>query len=72
VGRVAGYDPQGVFLESYGFAGRQTSCPAFGGHDLATLFCTTAAVGLDGTEQGKTFATTTNYTGQAEHRVLLS
>ncbi len=70
-GRVAGYDPQGAFLESYNFAGHQSSCPAFGGADLSTLFCTSAAVGLDGPEQGKTFAVKTNIKGQAEHRVIL-
>jgi len=71
IGQVAAYDQKGVFLESYSFAGQQTSCPAFGGPDLNTLFCTTAAVGLDGAEQGKTFAVSTHHTGQAEHRVIL-
>lgn len=71
VGRVAGYDPQGDFIESFSFAAQQTSCPAFGGADLRTLFCTSAAVGLEGAEQGKTFAADTHYTGQAEHRVIL-
>jgi sugar lactone lactonase YvrE len=70
-GRVAGYDPDGVFLESYSFAGLQSSCPAFGGADLTTLFCTSAAVGLDGPAQGKTYATQTPHTGQAEHQVIL-
>ena len=70
-GRVAGYDPQGKFLESYNFAGLQSSCPAFGGDNLSTLFCTSAAVGLDGPEQGKTFAVETNIKGQAEHQVIL-
>ena len=71
VGRVAGYDPKGVFIESFSFAARQTSCPAFGGDDLSTLYCTSAAVGLDGPDQGQTFAVQTRYTGQREHRVIL-
>jgi len=71
VGRIAGYDPKGNFLESFCFAAQQTSCPAFGGDDLRTLFCTSAAVGLNGPEQGKTFAVETQYTGQAEHQVIL-
>lgn len=71
VGRVAGYNPQGEFIESFSFAARQTSCPAFGGDDFATLFCTSAAVGLTGAEQGKTFHAETHYKGQAEHRVIL-
>jgi sugar lactone lactonase YvrE len=71
VGRVAGYDPQGNFIESFSFPAQQTSCPAFGGDGLHTLFCTTAAVGLTGPEQGRTFAVQTRYTGQAEHQVIL-
>ena len=70
-GRVAGYDPNGTFIESFAFAARQTSCPAFGGDNLRTMFCTSAAVGLTGPEQGKTFAASTRYTGQAEHQVIL-
>lgn len=71
VGRVARYDPQGVFVESYSFAAKQTSCPAFGGDDLTTLYCTSAAVGLTGPDQGKTFATPTTTKGQQEHQVIL-
>jgi sugar lactone lactonase YvrE len=70
-GRVAGYAPDGTFIESFGFAGCQSSCPAFGGPDLQTLFCTSAATGLDGPDQGKTFAVETHHTGQAEHQVQL-
>ncbi|MFT6944028.1 MAG: sugar lactone lactonase YvrE [Yoonia sp.] len=70
-GRVAGYDPKGQFLESFSFAGCQSSCPAFGGDDLTTLFCTSAAVDLDGPEQGKTFIVETNILGQKEHQVIL-
>ncbi len=71
VGRIAGYNPQGAFIESYSFAAAQTSCPAFGGSDLTTLYCTSAAVGVKGPEQGKTFAVQTRYKGQAEHQVIL-
>lgn len=71
VGRVAGYDPAGAFIESFRFAAKQTSCPAFGGDNLSTLFCTSAAVGLKGEEQGKTFCAETHYKGQAEHQVIL-
>ena len=71
--RVAAYRPDGNYLTHVSFAGKQTSCPAFGGPDLSTLFCTTAAVGLpeDATDEGRTYATETGYRGQAEHRVLL-
>jgi sugar lactone lactonase YvrE len=70
-GRVAGYSPDSTFIESFSFAGSQSTCPAFGGKDLTTLYCTSAADGLDGPEQGKTFSCETPYTGQAEHRVIL-
>jgi len=71
--RVAAYAPDGSYLTHVGFAGKQTSCPAFGGHNLSTLFCTTAAVGLpeDAPDEGRTYAAETSYRGQAEHRVLL-
>ena len=69
--RVAGYTPAGDFIESFGFAAQQTSCPAFGGDDMRTLYCTSAAIGLKGPDEGKTFVTDTTYKGQAEHRVIL-
>ncbi len=40
--RVACYSPAGVFLREVAFNAPHTSCPAFGGADLTTLFCTTA------------------------------
>ncbi|MBQ2262576.1 MAG: SMP-30/gluconolactonase/LRE family protein [Loktanella sp.] len=69
--RVAGYAPDGTFIESFSFQARQTSCPAFGGDDLTTLYCTTAATGLDGPDEGKTYTTSTSFKGQAEHQVIL-
>ncbi len=69
--RVAVYDPEGRFIESFPIPGAQSSCPAFGGDDLTTLYCTTAAVGLDGPHDGMTYALPTQYTGQTEHRVIL-
>lgn len=71
VGSVAGYTPEGDFIESYSFAAAQTTCPAFGGDDLKTLYCTSAAEGLNGPEEGKTFAATTGHVGQSEHQVIL-
>lgn len=70
-GRIAVYDPNGTFIESFAVPGAQSTCPSFGGPDLQTLFCTSAAVGLNGDEDGKTFKIETNYTGQKEHRVLI-
>lgn len=71
VGRVAGYDPDGAFIEAFDVPAIQSSCPAFGGAGMSTLFCTSAAVGRDGADDGKTFAFETAYQGQTEHCVLL-
>lgn len=47
-GRVACYAPDGTFLRAVEFPmSPHTSCPAFGGADLTTLYCTTAMEGLD-------------------------
>lgn len=69
--RVACYAPDGTMTQTVAFPASQTSCPAFGGPDLKTLFCTSAADGLLGDDEGKTFATPVDATGQAEHRVIL-
>ncbi|WP_394153840.1 SMP-30/gluconolactonase/LRE family protein [Loktanella salsilacus] len=72
-GRVAVYDPQGHFIEAFELPARHTSCPAFGGADLSTLFVTSARQDIDAPDdaQGATFAIKTRYTGQREHRVIL-
>jgi sugar lactone lactonase YvrE len=76
-GRVAAYDPSGRFVEAVAFAAPQTSCPAFGGPGLRTLFCTTAREGMDAAAlarhplSGQTFASEGHGPGQPEHRVLL-
>lgn len=75
--RVAAYSPEGRFLKAVGFDAAHASCPAFGGPDLTTLFCTTARQGLDATQietqptNGMTFAAPDAGKGQAEHRVIL-
>ena len=70
--RIAGYRPDGTFITAHNFPADQTTCPAFGGDDLTTLFCTSAAVGLaEDDAQGKTFAIETDITGQKEHQVIL-
>ena len=47
-GRVAWYDPDGVFIDAVETSGApQSSCPAFGGPDLATLYVTTALEHMD-------------------------
>ncbi|SLN72593.1 SMP-30/gluconolactonase/LRE family protein [Roseisalinus antarcticus] len=72
--RVAAYGPDGRYLTAIGLPAAQTTCPAFGGADLSTLYCTSAAIGLDdplNPHHGKTFAVATGAKGQAEHRVIL-
>lgn len=69
--RVAAYDKDGQLMATVPVGGQQSSCPAFGGPDLTTLYCTTAAVGLTGPDEGKTFVAQTQTKGQAEHCVIL-
>jgi len=76
--RVACHGPDGQFIEAVGFDAPHTSCPAFGGPDLSTLFCTTALQGMDAAARaaspkaGMTFAARVQARGQAEHRVILT
>ncbi len=70
-GRVARYSPDGCFTGEISFPARQTSCPAFGGADLQTLFVTSAAVDLDGDAEGRTYFAQTQVRGQTENRVIL-
>ncbi len=69
--RVARYAPDGAFLSAVEVPAKQASCPAFGGADLRSLFVTSAADGLDGAAEGKTFAVKMDVQGQAEHQVIL-
>lgn len=76
-GRVVAYDPNGQFIKAVTFDAVHTSCPAFGGDDLTTLFCTSARQGLDADTvqsnptNGMTLAVAHAGQGQAEHRVIL-
>lgn len=69
--RVARYSPDGKFMSAISLPAQQTSCPAFGGSDLRTLYVTTAAIGLAGPSEGLTFQCYTEVTGQAEPCVIL-
>lgn len=75
--RVASYSTAGQFLTAVKFQAAHTSCPAFGGDDLTTLFCTTAREGLDAEvlesqpTNGMTLAAMGVGKGQTEHRVIL-
>ena len=75
--RVAAYDTAGRETAAVAFPAAQTSCPAFGGPDLQTLFCTSAAAGIaqgdlvTHPDTGRTFAARVAARGQREHRVIL-
>lgn len=70
--RVARYSPEGGFLSAITFPARHTSCPAFGGADLQTLFVTTAAEGMESPSraQGRCYAADLPFKGQPEHQVI--
>lgn len=70
-GCVACHAPDGTLLREIGFDATQTTCPAFGGPDLTTLFCTSAQEGQDGPNDGKTFAAEGVAQGLPEPRVVL-
>ena len=69
-GRVVCYGPEGE-IRVLPVPARQTTCPAFGGPDLETLYVTSAGDGLDGDAQGLTYVQAGVAKGQAEHKVLL-
>jgi len=72
-GRVVGYAPDGGFIGAVKFPAPHTSCPAFGGPDFQTLFCTTAREGRQNPHDldGATFAAQAPVKGMGEHRVRL-
>ncbi|PVB61802.1 SMP-30/gluconolactonase/LRE family protein [Labrenzia sp. 011] len=70
-GRVARYAPDGGFAGEVCLPASQTTCPAFGGPDMQTLFVTSAALDLSGEPDGKTWSSPTGIRGQAEPRVIL-
>ena len=73
--RVAAYDPAGKFLRAVSFDAPHTSCPAFGGADFTTLYCTTALQDMDDAARAKypnagmTFAAEHVAKGRAEYQV---
>lgn len=71
--RVARYSPEGRELMHIDMPALQTTCPAFGGPDLTTLFVTSAAEGMNNPSevQGQTFSVQPEHKGLAEHRVII-
>lgn len=73
-GKVMAFSKDGEVVEEIAIDAPQTTCPAFGGSDLSTLFCTTAARSMpkdDGIAHGAVFAVHEVAHGQTEHRVKL-
>lgn len=72
-GRVAQYDARGHFMQAIAVPAAQTTCPAFGGSDLETLFVTSARQGLDTPSEadGRTFELDAGVRGQREYQVIV-
>ena len=76
-GRVTAYAPDGQLVRTISFDAPHTTCPAFGGPQGRTLFCTSAREGMDSValaanpHSGKVFAVENVAQGQREHQVLL-
>lgn len=76
-GRVAGYDPDGRLFAVVEVDAPQATCPAFGGPDLTTLYCTSATQTMTkdalaaSPDSGKTFYLEGVAKGQEEHQVIL-
>ena len=69
--RVAVYSPEGELLKTYKVPGLQSSCPAFGGPDLTTLYVTTASDGIEGEAEGRTYMIENAGKGLPEYQVIL-
>ena len=75
--RVACYDAAGRFVSAVAMPAPHTTCPAFGGADLRTLFCTSATQGLSeaaigsAPDSGKVFREGMQIMGQYEHQVII-
>ncbi len=75
--RVAAYAPDGALLQAIEFDAPHTSCPAFGGRDMQTLFCTSALEGMNAAQRaghadsGKVFAHAGVARGKYEYQVII-
>lgn len=75
-GRVACYDPDGMFVRAISLPAAQVTCPAFGGDDLKTLYVTSAYEGLSAHQRdeqplaGAVFAVQMDVVGLPERRVI--
>ena len=65
------FSPDGQKGIEVNFPAKQTTCPAFGGPQMKTMFMTSAGVNLDGTADGQTFAVDVDVPGMPEPQVIL-
>lgn len=76
-GCVVAYDTAGQQVARHVVPARHSSCPAFGGPDFGTLYCTSARKGLEEATlkaeptNGQTFALPGVAKGRAEYQVIL-
>ncbi len=72
-GKISVFTPSGEEVDTIPLPGTGTTCPAFGGHDLRTLFVTTAIEDKQNPTEhdGRTYCLRVNATGQAEYQVIL-
>ena len=76
-GRVAVYDMAGTLVKTVPVCGPNSSCPAFGGEGLTTLYCTTAMEHMTAADRaafpdaGKVFYLPDAGKGVPEPRVIL-
>ena len=72
-GRVVRYLPDGSADTVVSVGGEHSSCPAFGGDALQTLFVTTAREGIENPDhdQGQLYAIELEHKGLPEHQVKL-
>ncbi len=65
------FAPDGSVVGEVTFAGKQTTCPAFGGPEMKTMFMTSAAINQTGAADGQTFAVEVEVAGLPEYQVIL-
>lgn len=69
--RAVRFAPDGSVDQEVVFPAKQTTCPAFGGPDMRTIYMTSAAIGLDGEGEGRTYLAETDVPGMPEPQVIL-
>ncbi len=71
--KVTVHTPAGREVRALPVPGKRSTCPSFGGTDLRTLFVTTARQEMEtpSEDDGRTYCTEVDATGQKEHRVVL-